>query len=155
MSQNFKNSLNYILAILIITTGAVLYIKDIKDIKNIKDKNVLNTPKNTVNLELNYEDALKKAKKDNQNVLLVFGAEWCEWCKKLENTTLKDKEVIKNIEKHNLIEIHIDIDKRTDLAEKYYILSVPVVSIIDHKETEKKKNVGFLDSKAFIDWLNK
>lgn len=151
MSKNFKNSLNYILAILLVVTGTIFYLKD--DCK--KQDNILNAPKKSVNLELNYEEALKKAKKDNQNILLVFGAEWCEWCKKLENTTLKDKEVKKIIEKHDLIEIHIDIDKRNDLAEKYSVSDVPVIAVINHKEIEKKKNVGFLDTKAFIDWLNK
>lgn len=40
--------------------------------------------------ETNYEKAYLKARKEKKNILLITVANYCPWCKKLENRVLKD-----------------------------------------------------------------
>lgn len=44
-----------------------------------------------------YETALAKAKKESKPLMVLITSEQCRWCRKLESTTLKDKEIISRI----------------------------------------------------------
>lgn len=67
------------------------------------------------------EAALAKAKKENRRVLIQWGANWCGWCHKLDETFTKDRTVARTL-MYEYDVVHVDIgrfDKNTDLAEKY------------------------------------
>jgi thioredoxin-related protein len=49
---------------------------------------------------LTLEQAEKKSKKENKPILIDFYTDWCGWCKKLDNTTYKDPEVIEYVNKY-------------------------------------------------------
>jgi tryptophan synthase alpha subunit len=40
-----------------------------------------------------YEDAVKKAKKEGKNIMLVMVTHYCPWCRKYERDTLSKKSV--------------------------------------------------------------
>jgi thioredoxin-related protein len=44
-----------------------------------------------------YDQALSKAKKENKPVMVLITSETCRWCRKLENTTLQDDEIVGRI----------------------------------------------------------
>ncbi|MCL4431979.1 MAG: DUF255 domain-containing protein [Epsilonproteobacteria bacterium] len=44
-----------------------------------------------------YDTALAKAKKESKPLMVLITTEQCRWCRKLESTTLKDKEIISRI----------------------------------------------------------
>lgn len=66
-------------------------------------------------------DALRKAKYDNQRVLLMFGGNWCGWCHKLHGLFKKDKDIARTLlYEYRLVMIDIGrFDKNMDIAEKY------------------------------------
>lgn len=100
-----------------------------------------------------YEDAIKEAKRSGKKVLIIFGADWCAWCKKLDKDTLKDKAVKQAISDGNHIEIHVDVDKRKDLAKKFSVRGIPAYAIVDSNENAVRQGSGFKDPSNFINWL--
>src|SRR5208283_3041777 len=56
-----------------------------------------------------YATAVQAAKATNKNLLLVFGAKWCDWCQKLETLTLPKPAVQKAISYY--VYYHVDVDK--------------------------------------------
>ncbi|MDP1784791.1 MAG: DUF255 domain-containing protein [Sulfuricurvum sp.] len=44
-----------------------------------------------------YDEALLKAKKEAKPLMVLITSEQCRWCRKLENTTLQDEEIISRI----------------------------------------------------------
>jgi thioredoxin-related protein len=44
-----------------------------------------------------YEEALTKAKKESKPLMVLITSEQCRWCRKLENTTLQDEEIISRV----------------------------------------------------------
>ena len=71
-----------------------------------------------------YEKALKIAKKEKKNVYVLVTSSSCRWCRKFENTTLQDKEVLKRLkEKYVLVHADRDMD---DLPEWFKIKRVPI-----------------------------
>ena len=45
----------------------------------------------------NYKQALKDAKKEHKLVYVLITSDSCPWCRKFENTTLKDKVILKRL----------------------------------------------------------
>lgn len=44
-----------------------------------------------------YDTALAKAKKESKPLMVLITSEECRWCRKLENTTMQDAEIIARI----------------------------------------------------------
>ncbi|MFO1077192.1 MAG: thioredoxin family protein [Planctomycetota bacterium] len=80
-------------------------------------------------------DALAKAKRDNQRVIIQWGANWCGWCKWLAGTMHSDQDLA-----HELLYeyqlVHIDVgrfDKHKDLAKELGadFKAIPYLTILD------------------------
>jgi thiol:disulfide interchange protein len=99
-----------------------------------------------------YEDAINESERTKKPVLLFFTADWCGYCQKMKNNTMKDEKV-KDILK-NYIVFYIDVDKNIDLSKKYYIKSLPTCIITNHQEKNIKYKKGYVGSTDFYNWLN-
>ncbi|SNZ04015.1 hypothetical protein SAMN06265182_0530 [Persephonella hydrogeniphila] len=77
-----------------------------------------------------FEEGLKKATEDKKLILLDIYAQWCHWCNVMENTTYRDKDVIKIIEKH-YIPVRVDAEKRPDINKRYNQGGLPSTVILD------------------------
>ncbi|MGD9854341.1 MAG: thioredoxin family protein [Planctomycetaceae bacterium] len=69
------------------------------------------------------------AVRDNKPLLLVFGAEWCGWCKKLEKNTLGDPQMVEYINR-TFVPIHIDVDQQKKVAEILEVESLPCTIVL-------------------------
>lgn len=84
--------------------------------------------------------ALRKAKADNQRVLLMFGANWCGWCHKLHDLFAAD-EAIGKLLRYEYQLVLIDVDKldgdrkhNADVDERYgnpTRQGLPVLVVLD------------------------
>lgn len=100
----------------------------------------------------NYEEALSLSKKHGMPTLVIFGADWCGWCKKLKNETM-ETESVKLIMKNYIVSL-VDVDKRRDITRKFGVEGVPAYIISNWEENVLKSGVGFKDEKEFSKWLN-
>ncbi len=84
-------------------------------------------------------DALATAKRENKNVLLQFGANWCGWCHKLHNLFQSDKEIA-GVLKTNYVVVLIDVDTvdgkphNADINTRYgnpCRFGLPVIVVLD------------------------
>ncbi len=69
------------------------------------------------------------AVRDNKPMLLIFGAEWCGWCKKLERTTLRDPEMVRYINA-TFVPVHIDVDEQKKVAAILEVGSLPCTIVL-------------------------
>jgi thioredoxin-related protein len=64
--------------------------------------------------------ALEKAQKENKNVLLKFGANWCGWCHKLSGLFHDNSEISKILdENYVLVLIDVDAGHNSDIVARY------------------------------------
>src|SRR5215471_5707834 len=65
-------------------------------------------------------EAQARAKKENKNVLLQFGANWCGWCHKLHKLFEADAEIA-GVLKESYIVVMVDVNKghNTDIDQRY------------------------------------
>jgi thiol-disulfide isomerase/thioredoxin len=79
--------------------------------------------------------ALAKAKKENQRVLIQWGAEWCGWCKWLAGTMQSDAKLRRELQYEYQL-VHIDVgkfDKHMDVAKSLgaELKSIPFLTVLD------------------------
>jgi thioredoxin-related protein len=59
--------------------------------------------------ELSFDDAMKKAKKENKRVIVDVYTDWCGWCKKMDKNVYGDAD-IKKIVEDNFIFVKLDAE---------------------------------------------
>jgi len=109
-------------------------------------------PGNPLGTPRNYTEAINFAKRNNKQVLLVFGAEWCQWCKKLKTETLASADVQSKVSGY--VYYYVDTDKEKELARKYKVSGVPYYAIVNpSNESVVRQGNGFKSNVEFIAWL--
>lgn len=83
------------------------------------------------------------ARQENKLVLLDIGADWCQFCKKMEAVTYQDPEVVKIIN-DNYIAIKADIEASGDVQMLYKDFGVPGTIILDSERDELNKRLGYI-----------
>ncbi len=80
--------------------------------------------------------AIKSAQKNNRHILLVFGANWCPWCRALHHMMETNDQVKSYLEEHYEV-VMVDVgrrDKNMDLDSRYghpVELGLPALVVLD------------------------
>lgn len=69
------------------------------------------------------------AVREQKPMLLVFGAEWCGFCKKLEKMTLANPQMVKYINS-TFVSVHVDVDKDPQVARILEVESLPCTIVL-------------------------
>lgn len=96
--------------------------------------------------------ALKKARRENQRVLVVYGGNWCGWCIKLHDV-MHDEPELAQLVRNEYQVVRVDVghfDKNLDLVEKYGAdikgKGVPYLTVLDAEEQVlTNQNTGDLE----------
>ena len=90
--------------------------------------------------------AHEAARKTGKPIFIVFGAEWCTFCKKYENKTLTNP-VMVGLVNREFIPVKLDYDKDHETAEILEIQSVPCTVILSPEADLLGKVVGAKEPK--------
>lgn len=91
-----------------------------------------NSPTSTTKWHTNLQSAHKQAVAENKPILIVFGAEWCGFCTKLEKQTLSSKGVSQYIN-DSYVAVHLDLDKEKRIGEILEVESLPCSIMLSPK----------------------
>jgi thiol-disulfide isomerase/thioredoxin len=92
--------------------------------------------------------AHRLSQQSNKPMLFVFGADWCTWCKKLEKTTLTNRELVHHINMH-FVPVHIDADKDPRVVEILEAQALPCAVILSPNADLLGRINGFKDAPAY------
>jgi thiol-disulfide isomerase/thioredoxin len=99
--------------------------------------------------DLSFEAASREAARTGKIVLIDFYTTWSDLCKKLEQNTWTDAEVIQLLQKQT-VALRLDADKETALAKRYKIDAYPSVLLLKPDGTEIDRLVGYLEPGIFV-----
>ena len=101
----------------------------------------------------NYEEAFKIAKEKDLAVFILFSTQYCRWCSKLKETTLKNREVIQRLNQEFVV-LFLDRDL-DEYPSKYTVKGVPVVYMTDKNEEIFTAIIGYhKNPKDYMKWFN-
>ncbi len=104
---------------------------------------------------LSYDEALKKAKAENRDMIMYVGASsWCIYCQKMDKEVFSDK-VIAGLIQDKYVPVVIDIDKRSNLKilQKYNIPGHPAFFIVNGEEKVLRTRIGYTKRDSFEEFL--
>jgi thiol:disulfide interchange protein DsbD len=93
----------------------------------------------------------------NRGVIIDFYADWCIPCKELDALTFSDPEVIKVSEEFETYKADLTETLSPDveqLREKYKIVGVPTVLILNSKGEEVERITGFVTAEEFLEIIS-
>jgi len=92
-------------------------------------------------------DAIVESENSKKDVLLIFSADWCKFCRVMK------KDIDNNIRDLNGIIIsYVDVDKDPELAKEFKVKQLPDYIILRNK-IEIKRKVGYKNFETFKRWL--
>lgn len=96
---------------------------------------------------------LARAKTENKPVMVDFSADWCTFCKKLDEQTWPDAQVRGLAMK--FVAVKVDVDKDQAAATQYGASSIPLIVFLKPDGTEIARNAGFVEPAEMIGLMNK
>ncbi|MBX3443172.1 MAG: thioredoxin family protein [Planctomyces sp.] len=106
------------------------------------------TAKPSVKWETDLQEAHKLSVESGKPMLLVFGADWCHYCKKLEQSTLTNTELAKYINA-NFIPVHIDADDEPKVTEILEVTGLPCSVVLSPNADLLGRINGYKQPSAF------
>lgn len=100
------------------------------------------------------EAAQAQAKQENKHVLVDFYADWCGYCKKMDEETYTDPSVSSLIN-NNFVPLKVNSDTNRALSGKYKVTGLPTVIIMDANGTEVGRITGYEPPNQFKADLSK
>lgn len=102
------------------------------------------------------DQALVKAKCEKKVVMIDFYADWCGWCKVLEDKTFSD-EAVKKFLTDKTIPIKINAEEKPNgekLAKEYKVTGYPCIVFVDGDGKEVGRVIGYKPPQAFLEEVN-
>ena len=106
-----------------------------------------------INWLTDFKKGQAQAASEKKPILLDLGAEWCSWCKVLDQDTWSDKQVIAKAQEFVCIKVDIDVDPET--AQKFEVQGVPAIILLDTTGKQVARNDGFLEPADMLKLLDK
>ncbi len=99
--------------------------------------------------ESDFENALS----NNHKIVIDFYADWCIPCKELDALTFSDERVIEELK--NFTAFKVDMtqtlsQENEKIRNKFNIVGMPTVLIIDSKGNESERLTGFVNAEEFL-----
>lgn len=95
-----------------------------------------------------FNDAMALSESTKMPILVIFGADWCVYCKNLKKD-IENGQLNKELDSY--IVCYVDIDKNNDLKKEFKVKTLPDSRIIrDKKEIAMNKGYVPKDYKKWI-----
>jgi thioredoxin-related protein len=80
---------------------------------------------------LNYDAGLQKALNEKKYIMINFYADWCYYCKMMDNQTFGNLSIIENL-KEGFVTIKVNADKERKLVSRYRITGFPATLFLEY-----------------------
>jgi thioredoxin-related protein len=101
-----------------------------------------------------YRVALAAARRSRKPMLLIFHAEWCTWCRKMERDTFADAGVRSAMARYEVY--HVDTDLEPRMSNRFLDgqSGIPAYCVLDPKDEKvQKTGAAYKTPQEFLDWL--
>ncbi|WP_319521185.1 thioredoxin family protein [uncultured Desulfosarcina sp.] len=101
---------------------------------------------------LSYAEGRQRGEAENKKVFLVFNADWCRYCLKMEKETFQDPSVIAYVNR-NFVPINVNSDKEQAVADKFNVRGLPSTWFISENGDRIGSRPGFIPADEMLQIL--
>jgi len=123
---------------LAVLSVSILYVR-LREEKNVGQVNWL----------FDYDAGVAKAGAENKIVLIDFYADWCSWCKVLDQETYGNREVASYLNE-KFVCIKVDADSNASLSKNYNVTGLPTIVFLSSSGKEVGRILGYVSSNLFL-----
>ncbi len=101
-----------------------------------------------------FEAAADRAEREEKPLLLVFTADWCTYCRKLDrNVWPADR--VETLVNERFVPVKIDVESEAggSLAERYYVNGIPLMVVADGDGAMRSRLSGYHGEDDVLTWL--
>jgi thiol:disulfide interchange protein DsbD len=142
------------LLLLVIVVSSVLILFVVTNFQKNTQKQQDQTSNSEINIQWNTDlnAAFGLAQKSNKLVFVDFYADWCGYCKQLDDDTFVNQNVKQKFAQSYVL-VKINVDQNPDLASKYQVYSLPTLIIMDSNGNVIKRQEGFVSAGELLNIL--
>ncbi|MDY6853556.1 MAG: thioredoxin family protein [Thermodesulfobacteriota bacterium] len=97
----------------------------------------------------NYNEGLEKAFKEKKHIMILFYADWCYYCKMMDNKTFANLSIIESL-KEGFVPIKVNADRERKLVSRYKITGFPSTLFLEHNAVPIQLFPGYMPPDMFI-----
>jgi thioredoxin-related protein len=102
-------------------------------------------------IDQDWNKAVALSKAQHKPMFVDFYTDWCVWCKQMDKTTYKDKEVVDYVNANFIpVKVNAEKDYGMAIAMKYRILGYPSFAYITEDGLLSSKTSGYLETSDFL-----
>jgi thioredoxin-related protein len=107
--------------------------------------------------KISWESVMEDAQKKDKLIMVSIIAEWCYWCRAMEETTLKDERIVSKLNKHFVhLSLNADQEAGQVFSAKHRVVSYPTLLFFGKKGEFLDKKTGYIrDIEEFESFLIK
>lgn len=98
-----------------------------------------------------YDAAVAQAGTTDRHIIAEFSTDWCKWCKKMEDSTFSDPQVIALGKQFLFLRINAEVD--TALANRFHVSGYPTVILLEKAGNEVDRILGFEPPAEFAETI--
>lgn len=102
--------------------------------------------------EKDLPSALRTAAADKKAVVVVFGAPWCQWCRRMTVTTLTDTSL--GAVAARVVWAKVDVEADRVMAAAFNVQSVPAVALLSGEGELIAMKGGYQTAAQLLEFLN-
>lgn len=99
-----------------------------------------------------YEEGVSRARNDGKKIFVNFYADWCRYCKQMDQTTFEDRQVIAYLN-DNFIPVRINSDKKPERAAEFGVQGLPVSWFLTETGERIGNQPGYLPAETLLPLL--
>ncbi len=81
-------------------------------------------------------------------MLIVFGTEWCNHCRKLERSTLADPRIVTYLN-GAFVPVHLNLDRNKEIARILEVESIPCAVVLSPEADLLGRLVGYMNADTY------
>lgn len=99
---------------------------------------------------MGFEESLELAAKEKKIVMIYFWADWCGFCRKIEQEVFANRDVQEAIDQ-SFLAVSVNVqDDPGDLKSKYRASALPTLAFLNAKGEKLAYWEGFADPETFL-----
>lgn len=106
-------------------------------------------PKGTIDWISDMPAAQVLAKEQGKPILIDFYADWCSWCRRMDEDTYANMQVAEMAKQ--FICVKIDTQEQPDIAQKYKVRGLPTTAFLNSKAEKIDIIPGYLPPDDFLE----